>query len=74
LLANPDARLEVDGREEEYHASQATDDKRDHFWQMAVNTNIGYARYQERTGRRIPIMVLTPRNYPGGNTPKRKIT
>jgi len=75
LKANPEARLVVGGREGEYRASQTTDKERDLYWQMAVSTNIGFNRYQERAGsRRIPIVVLTPWDSPDEDTSARKGT
>jgi hypothetical protein len=35
-------------------------DERTDLWPRIVNAYPGYARYQERTDRRIPLVVLEP--------------
>ena len=40
-------------------ARTATADERDRLWPGIVGTYPGYARYQRRTGRRIPLVVLS---------------
>ena len=40
-------------------ARTATADERDRLWPGIVATYPGYARYQSRTGRRIPLVVLS---------------
>jgi hypothetical protein len=64
LVAQPPARppgeradwwdnLEGDGE-------GGTAEERDRLWLLVTGTNPGYARYQERTARPIPIVLLTP--------------
>ena len=44
----------------EVTARPATAAERDRLWALATSTHPGYARYQERTARLIPIVMLTP--------------
>jgi deazaflavin-dependent oxidoreductase (nitroreductase family) len=61
LLANPKARVAVDGKERNYLARQAMEEEYELYWHKAIHTNPGYIRYRERAGeRRIPIVVLIP--------------
>jgi deazaflavin-dependent oxidoreductase (nitroreductase family) len=62
LLAHPEATLAFDGRNAVYAAREATEAERQAYWDRAVARYAGYAAYEQRTGgRRIPIMVLTPK-------------
>jgi len=67
-----DARVEVtQGRSRRtLTARTATAAERDRLWPRIVATYPGYARYQRRTGRRIPLVLLTgpsdPRPGPVG--------
>jgi deazaflavin-dependent oxidoreductase (nitroreductase family) len=57
LTADPQA--EVDGRP--YAARVATDDERKRLWPQVVERYPGYAAYQAKTSREIPLVVLEPR-------------
>ena len=41
-------------------ARAATAEEHDRLWPLVTTTHPGYARYQERTARLIPIVMLTP--------------
>jgi hypothetical protein len=41
-------------------ARAATAEEHDRLWPIVTTTYRGYARYQERTARLIPIVMLTP--------------
>jgi hypothetical protein len=43
------------------HARVATPEERSRLWPRAVAAYRDYARYQERTEREIPVVVLEPR-------------
>jgi hypothetical protein len=43
-------------------ARAATAEEHDRLWPLVTTTHPGYARYQERTARLIPIVMLTPEN------------
>jgi deazaflavin-dependent oxidoreductase (nitroreductase family) len=66
LRAMPRATVAVRGRERAYKAREATEDERQVYWKRAVELYPGYAAYQRRAGRRIPIMVLEPDGPSGG--------
>jgi len=61
LKANPECTLTAGGRVLCCVAREAEGDERERFWRAAVDNYAGYADYQRRTERRIPVMVLTPR-------------
>jgi deazaflavin-dependent oxidoreductase (nitroreductase family) len=61
LKANPHAVCSIRGKTGEYLAHEAVGDEYERFWQRATNTYIGFPLYKQRaSGRRIPIMVMTP--------------
>ena len=60
LEAQPDAEIEVGGRRRPVRAETVTGEERDRLWQRAVQSYGGYAGYQARTGREIPIVRLVP--------------
>jgi deazaflavin-dependent oxidoreductase (nitroreductase family) len=41
-------------------ARAASEQERERLWVVITATYAGYARYQERTTRRIPVVLLTP--------------
>jgi deazaflavin-dependent oxidoreductase (nitroreductase family) len=41
-------------------ARVATAEEHDRLWPLVTRTNPGYARYEKRTARPIPIVLLTP--------------
>lgn len=61
LRANPDTRVQVGHRRISVRARVATDVERERLWPRAVETWHGYADYQQRTDRRIPLVILEPR-------------
>ncbi len=61
LKANPDTTVQVGSRRWPVHAREATAEERTRLWPLAVQTYAGYADYQERTEREIPLVVLEPR-------------
>lgn len=61
LTANPRATCTLQGVSREYIAHEASGEEYERFWQLAVDTYIGYSFYKQRVGkRRIPIVVMTP--------------
>jgi len=60
LERNPRARVLIGSTTSQVTARAATAGERDRLWPLVTATNPGYARYQERTDRPIPIVVLTP--------------
>jgi F420H(2)-dependent quinone reductase len=61
LKANPDCTLTAGGRVLRCTAREAEGEERERFWRAAVDNYAGYADYQRRTERRIPVMLLTPK-------------
>jgi deazaflavin-dependent oxidoreductase (nitroreductase family) len=59
LKANPDCTLTAGGRVLRCTAREAEGEERERLWRAAVDNYAGYADYQRRTERRIPVMVLT---------------
>jgi deazaflavin-dependent oxidoreductase (nitroreductase family) len=47
-----------------YRAREATGEERQACWQQAVEVYPGYADYQRRAGRLIPVLILTPETQP----------
>jgi len=61
LKANPVCTLTMGGRLVECTAREVKDGERQRYWRAAVDNYPGYADYQRRTQRLIPVMVLTPK-------------
>lgn len=61
LLANPDTTIQLGSERRSVHARAATPEERARLWPKAVDTYGGYAGYQERTERVIPLVVLERR-------------
>jgi len=61
LRANPDTSVQVGSERRAVRARVATPEERARLWPKVVNAYSGYAEYQERTGREIPLVILEPR-------------
>jgi deazaflavin-dependent oxidoreductase (nitroreductase family) len=61
LTANPVCTLTIGGRLVECTAREVKGAERQRYWRAAVENYRGYADYQKRTQRLIPVMVLTPK-------------
>lgn len=61
LRAHPDTTIQVGSRHLAVHARVADAEERARLWPMAVATYRGYVGYQQRAGREIPLVVLSPR-------------
>jgi deazaflavin-dependent oxidoreductase (nitroreductase family) len=66
LRAHAVATVQVHGRMGQYRAREAEGPERAELWQRAVGFYPGYAEYQRRITRRVPVMVLEPLASPGG--------
>jgi deazaflavin-dependent oxidoreductase (nitroreductase family) len=60
LKANPACEVEIRGTRSRRRAREVDGDERDRLWQAAVAQYPGYAVYQRRATRRIPVMLLEP--------------
>jgi F420H(2)-dependent quinone reductase len=62
LRAHPDVMIQVGSRKRPVRARVATPNERARLWPMVVDLYSGYAGYQRRTGREIPLVILEPRD------------
>lgn len=63
LVANPDAELTVRGGLHEVRARTASPDEKAELWPQIVKANPGYARYQLKTAREIPVVICEERPH-----------
>jgi deazaflavin-dependent oxidoreductase (nitroreductase family) len=61
LKANPETTIQIGSEKRPVRAHVATDEERKRLWPKAVETYSGYAGYQKRTDRKIPLVVLERR-------------
>jgi F420H(2)-dependent quinone reductase len=61
LKANPDTEVQIGSEHRQVHAHVADPEERKRLWPMALKVYGGYADYQRRTEREIPLVILTPR-------------
>ena len=61
LRANPDTTIQVGTKRRPVRARVANAAERKRLWPKAVKTYGGYAGYQQRTEREIPLVILKPR-------------
>ena len=64
LQANPRASVQIGTEKLAVTARTASPEERERLWPAVTATYAGYARYQERTERRIPVLLLTPDAQP----------
>ena len=60
LRAHPEATVFLRGRVGRYLAYEAHGEERAALWSKAVGYFAGFALYEQRTTRQIPVMVLAP--------------
>jgi F420H(2)-dependent quinone reductase len=58
LRAHPETTVQIGSKRIEIHAREATGDERRRLWPKAVEHNPVWGRYQERTKRQIPLVIL----------------
>jgi deazaflavin-dependent oxidoreductase (nitroreductase family) len=61
VRAHPDTTVQVGARRVAVRARVATADERSRLWPIVVAAYGGYADYQQRTEREIPLVILEPR-------------
>ncbi|TFD55229.1 nitroreductase family deazaflavin-dependent oxidoreductase [Cryobacterium frigoriphilum] len=61
LVANPDIELTVRGRTVAMRARTATAAEKAELWPRIVGAYRGYAAYQTKTSRDIPVVICEPR-------------
>ena len=60
LQANPEVRVTIAGSTRTMIARIATEEEKVELWSQIISAYEGYARYQERTKRPIPVVILEP--------------
>ena len=61
LVAHPDVELTVKGRTIPMRARTATPEERAELWPRITREYRGYAGYQRKTSREIPVVICEPR-------------
>jgi deazaflavin-dependent oxidoreductase (nitroreductase family) len=61
LKANPDTEVQIGSEHRLVRAHVADAEERKRLWPMALKTYGGYADYQKRTEREIPLVILESR-------------
>jgi deazaflavin-dependent oxidoreductase (nitroreductase family) len=70
LQQTPRAVVEIGTDKLVVTARRASEQDRERLWVVITATYAGYARYQERTMRRIPVVLLTPESSQIGRRPQ----
>ncbi len=65
LLAHPEVSIQVGRHRQTVRARVASKEERARLWPKVVEVYGGYADYQERTSREIPLVILEPRDGRG---------
>ena len=60
LRDNPDVELEMRGKKRPMRARVASADEKNALWPDVIAAYKGYAQYQTRTDRDIPLVILEP--------------
>src|SRR5215204_5196498 len=60
LRSNPEVRVTIAGSTRTMIARIATNEERAELWPQIISVFEGYARYQKRTERPIPVVILEP--------------
>jgi deazaflavin-dependent oxidoreductase (nitroreductase family) len=60
LKANPSAEVQVGDRKLAVTARKASPEERETFWPRLVAAYQGYANYERKTTREIPVVILSP--------------
>ncbi len=60
LLVNPQATIEVGIEQLAVTAQPASPVERERLWAMVIERNPAFKDYEKKTGRTIPLVILTP--------------
>ena len=60
LRAHPHTEVQVGTGKIKVHATEASPAERERLWPVAADYNPAWARYQRRTRRVFPLVILTP--------------
>ena len=69
LRANARATLQIGRERIEVKAREAAGEEHERLWEMVTDAYPGYAYYRERSGRHIPVLVLTRDGRAGTTEP-----
>jgi deazaflavin-dependent oxidoreductase (nitroreductase family) len=61
LMTHPETRIEVGGETIEVVASEAQGEERERIYNEQASRMPQFAEYEQKTTRRIPVVLLTPR-------------
>ena len=61
IKANPNVEIVMDGDRKPMHARIASPEEKQSLWPEVTKAYSGYAGYQKRTTRDIPLVILEPR-------------
>jgi deazaflavin-dependent oxidoreductase (nitroreductase family) len=61
LIANPEAQVEVGTGTTDVEARVAEGEERDRIWEEQKRRNPGFAAYEVKTSRKIPVVILARR-------------
>lgn len=64
LKADPNARIDLGSETIDVVAEEADGEERERLWERFTEIYNGYQEYEKRTDRRIPVVVLRPREKP----------
>ena len=64
LLAHPDVTAEVGGEKAAFTARVAEPDERARIWEKQKADYPGFAEYEQKTTREIPVVILEPARRP----------
>ena len=70
LRDRPEADVVMRGRRGHMRARIATPEDKDRLWPQVTSRSPSYARYQERTTRDIPLVLLEPAAAAGSEPPR----
>lgn len=60
LRGDPHATIEVNDQRYDVRAEIAGEEKRDQLWAKLITLAPGYANYEKKTRRKIPLVILRP--------------
>jgi deazaflavin-dependent oxidoreductase (nitroreductase family) len=69
LKANPDVRIEVGTQALDVVASEASGEERERLFRTQVQSVPQFGDYEQKSGRVIPVMILTPRDAVSSQKP-----
>lgn len=68
LRESPAAQVQVGSRKLAVTARKASPEERERFWPRLVDAYHGYAAYEQKTTREIPVVILSPGRPDSGET------